>query len=277
MNIQTSLFDFSYIASWFDCLDDLSHMALPEPWCFVAPGKTGANLRTPILERYIKAIFHKQAIAHITADDYVKADQAFYVRNEFACFHTGLFTKRYDGIYMCFERNKRKNSMLDWYFKGWADKSSHLLKYVEPLPKRPVYSSILPTCDFFPEWEIRVNIDHILGDEENIKRLPESLRDAWNLPLLLETAVELGRRRALVTPSIVVPQVFQSCIQHLMPIYLTNPDHPDLAMALSTVDGYYYGHTCLTLQMAYLNARLLVRPTTAWLRDLVESERKQDA
>ena len=206
----------------------------------------------------------------------MKADQAFHIRNEFACLHTGLFTKRYDGIYMCFERNKRKNSMLEWYFKGWADKSSPWLKYVEPLPKRPLFSSALPTCDYFPEWEIRVNVDHILGDEENRKRLPESLRDAWNLPLLLETAVELGRRRALVTPSIVVPQVFQGCIQHLMPIYMTNPDHPDLAMALSTMDGYYYGHTCLTLQMAYLNARLLVRPTASWLRDLVEPEREQN-
>ncbi len=57
---------------------------------------------------------------------------------------------------------------------------------------------------------------------------------------------------------------------------MTNPDHPDLAMALSTMDGYYYGHTCLTLQMAYLNARLLVRPTASWLRDLVEPERKQN-
>ena len=115
---------------------------------------------------YIKIIFHKQAIAYITAEDYVKADQAFHIRNEFACLHTGLFTKRYDGIYMCFERNKRKNSMLEWYFKGWADKSSPWLKYVEPLPKRPLFSSALPTCDYFPEWEIRVNVDHILGDEE---------------------------------------------------------------------------------------------------------------
>lgn len=276
MNIQTNLFDFAYMASWFDSLDDLSRMALPEQWCFTSPGKTGANTEFPILERYIKIIFHKQAIAYITAEDYVKADQAFHIRNEFACLHTGLFTKRYDGIYMCFERNKRKNSMLEWYFKGWADKSSPWLKYVEPLPKRPLFSSALPACDYFPEWEIRVNVDHILGDEENRKRLPESLRDAWNLPLLLETAVELGRRRALVTPSIVVPQVFQGCIQHLMPIYMTNPDHPDLAMALSTMDGYYYGHTCLTLQMAYLNARLLVRPTASWLRDLVEPERKQN-
>lgn len=64
MNIQTNLFDFAYMASWFDSLDDLSRMALPEQWCFSSPGKTGANTEFPILERYIKIIFHKQAIAY---------------------------------------------------------------------------------------------------------------------------------------------------------------------------------------------------------------------
>lgn len=119
-----------------------------------------------------------------------------------------------------------------------------------------------------------MNTEHILGDEANIQRLPESVRDTWNLPLLLETAVELGRRRAVVYPSIIVPQVFQSDVQFLIPIFLTNPERPDLAMALSPMDGYYYGHTCLTLQMAYLNARLIARPMASWLTELVEPERR---
>ena len=56
--------------------------------------------------------------------------------------------------------------------------------------------------NYNPEWLIRVNVDHILGDEENPSRLPAALRDARNLPLLLETAVELARRKAVVEPSI---------------------------------------------------------------------------
>lgn len=119
-----------------------------------------------------------------------------------------------------------------------------------------------------------MNTEHILGDEANIQRLPESVRDTWNLPLLLETAVELGRRRAVVYPSIIVPQVFQGDVQFLIPIFLTNPEQPDLAMALSPMDRYYYGHTCLTLQMAYLNARLIARPTASWLTELVGPERR---
>jgi len=145
-----------------------------------------------------------------------------------------------------------------------------MLLYVEPLPNRPSYLTWDHTPGFYPEWEIRVNVSHILEDAENVARLPESLQGAWNLPLLLETAVELGRRMAAISPSLVVPQAFQGRIQYLMPIYLTNKDRPDLAMALSDLAGYYIGHTCLTLEMAYLNARLLARPTASWLTGLVD-------
>ena len=36
------------------------------------------------------------------------------------------------------------------------------------------------------------------------------------------------------------------------------------------IDDNVSGYTCLTLEMAYLNARLLARPTAKWLLDLVE-------
>ena len=124
--------------------------------------------------------------------------------------------------------------------------------------------------NYNPEWLIRVNVDHILGDEENPSRLPAALRDARNLPLLLETAVELARRKAVVEPSIVVPQGYQGRVQYLLPICLTDMEQPDLAMTLTIMDRYYLGNTCLTLEMAYLNARLLSRPVAHWLTDIVE-------
>ncbi len=41
-----------------------------------------------------------------------------HVENEFVCFYTGLYTRRYKAVYGCFDRNKRQASMLDWYFRG---------------------------------------------------------------------------------------------------------------------------------------------------------------
>ena len=99
---------------------------------------------------------------------------------------------------MCFDRNKKRDTLLEWYFKGFVDESSPWLKYIQVLPSRPTFPMRQYASYFDPEWEIRINTEHILDDAENVQRLPEAIREAWNLPLLLETAVELARRKALV-------------------------------------------------------------------------------
>ena len=62
---------------------------------------------------------------------------------------------------------------------------------------------------------------------------------------------------------------FSNAFTILLPICLTDMENPDLAMTLTVMDGYYLGNTCLTLEMAYLNARLLARPAAAWLTEQV--------
>lgn len=79
-----------------------------------------------------------------------------------------------------------------------------------------------------------------------------------------------ARRKAIVSPGDAVPQIYQQRLQYLLPLCLTDMETPDLAITLRPMDGYYMGYTCLTLEMAYLNARLLARPTAKWLLDLVE-------
>ena len=138
------------------------------------------------------------------------------------------------------------------------------------MPEKPRFPTIQNGINFNPEWQIRVNVDHILEDAENLERIPAKIRKAKNLPLLLETAVELARRQAVVEPGLVVPQGYQNKLQYLLPICLTNMKKPDLAMTISVMDGYYLGNTCLTLEMAYLNARLIARPIAPWLTDLVK-------
>lgn len=267
--IPADLFQFAYIPSWYEQLYELSQMAAPEPWRFRQPLYETQNTETPILERYINQVFRKQAVDYSCTPE-GQAGQIFYLNQEFACFHTGLNTKDYKSIYMCFNRNKRFNSLRKWCFKGFTTEDSPWFKYVPLLPSRPTYAMRQWMTYYDPEWEIRVNASHILEDEENAARLPESIRSAWNLPLLLETAVELARRKAMTDWSLAVPQIFQSRVQYLLPIHLTNMKRPDLAMALSIMEGYYIGHTCLTLEMAYQNARLLARPTAGWLAELVE-------
>lgn len=268
--IPTDLFDFSYVSDWYWRLEELEQIALPESWKFKKPTVEVKNKDNPILERYVNMIFRKQAIDYNNSESEENAMKHFHIENEKACFHTGLYTPRYKAIYGYFERNKRQNTMRPWVLKGFCDELSPMLKYIEPLPERPIYDLANQGVSFNPEWSIRVNVDHILCDEENVARLPAKVHNAMNLPILLETAVELGRRRAVVEPGIVVAQGYMGKVQYLLPIYLTNMSKPDLALTLTVMDGYYYGNTCLTLDMAYLNARAIAKPVAPWLTNLVK-------
>jgi hypothetical protein len=62
-----------------------------------------------------------------------------------------------------------------------------------------------------------------------------------------------------------VPQYHEKKIQLLIPLFFENDNKLDLALVLTKKDGYYQGHTCLTLDMAYNNARLIAKPESNWL------------
>lgn len=135
MMLKPDLFDFAFVPDWYGQLNELREMALPEPWRFKKPMNETKNQDTPILERYLHIIFRKQCIEfnfHSTRD-IKKSSQFFHVENERACFHTGLYNSRYKGIYAFFERNHKKDSMLDWYFRGFCDELSPWLRYIQPL------------------------------------------------------------------------------------------------------------------------------------------------
>ncbi len=115
------LFTFAYVPYWYEQLDALATLALPEPWRFADPSYSIKNTSTPILERYINSVFRKAVIDYSTEPDPAIKNQFFYLSNEQACFNTGLFTRQYKPIYAYFERNKREATMHDWRFRGFSD------------------------------------------------------------------------------------------------------------------------------------------------------------
>ena len=101
--ILPDLFEFAYVPNWFDHLSSLAEMAMPESWRFTYPLLPPKNLDTPILEKYINYVFKKQVIDFNNfqyESDPEFADRIFYLRNEKACFNTGLYTKNYKSISM---------------------------------------------------------------------------------------------------------------------------------------------------------------------------------
>ena len=84
MILQPDLFSFAYVPDWYIQLDALAEMALPEPWRFRNPIYLTKNPDTPILERYIHAIFKKQLIDYKDERNPSKAAEMFHIENEHA-------------------------------------------------------------------------------------------------------------------------------------------------------------------------------------------------
>lgn len=124
----------------------------------------------------------------------------------------------------------------------------------------------LPELVFDYRLPIRSNIDHILGDEENLTRIPASLMGESNSLLLrraFEGAVVEAARRAAANYTLAVPQFYGGRIQLLLPLCLTGDkpragaDHPARGRFLRSA---YLSHARHGLQQraTYLPSRVLV-------------------
>ena len=93
------------------------------------------------------------------------------------------------------------------------------------------------------------------------------IRNSHMKVALFDAAIELARKRIDENYKVAVPQYYSNKIQLLLPMYLTNPSKPDLALTLTRddVNKCYLGRTCITMEWAYNNARLIAKPNSDWL------------
>lgn len=255
--IPENLFDFAYCRRPDDYLGELAALAAPEDW--------GAN--GSVLNNYLHHLFAKLAGDYNAAASGAERERLMLVRDDAACFNTGLYTERYEDIYCLFEPNRNAGAQ-PWFLAGFCKASSPRLPEADVLPEPPRFFDDPVELIYDFRLKIRLNKDHILGDERNLERIPEALRAPGQRMLLhraFEGAVAEAERRAASNYMLAVPQYFNGRIQLLLPLCLTG-DQPELALAIQRENGYYSARTCLTLDMAYNNARLIARPETTWIK-----------
>ena len=84
----------------------------------------------------------------------------------------------------------------------------------------------------------------------------------------INDALELSLKRVQWNWKTAIPMYFPTfnTMSMLLPLCLINPDKVDIALVTQrTPSGNYLGHTILSLEMAYSNARLVSRPDSDWL------------
>jgi Domain of unknown function (DUF3825) len=124
-----------------------------------------------------------------------------------------------------------------------------------------------PTCLVLDgRKELRANIEHIITD--NKERFPEPYNKMDNCALqtFLKGAIDNARERVKRNYNTAIPQYYRGRIQLLLPLCITNANTADLALVVEDHHTFYRASACITLDMAYNNARQLARPDRDWLQ-----------
>jgi len=255
---RVSFFDFAYRPNFRDQIDDLMSQAREERWDYIHDNQSVPH---QMLVNYINHTFMRlfELNEKYPEEKYICETEEYY------CFDTGLFTKNFEPIYAILSPNV-KDKKESWRLDGFFKKSAYELRKIPELPKRASYFDSFEDLVYDTRLDLRVNMDHILDDQRNRDRIPEVYRNSPNLPMLFSgLAIEYAKIRIKENYKAAVPQYFNGKIQFLIPISLGDPSVVDLSLAVGKEGGIYTGHTCLTLDMAYNNARLIAKPESDWL------------
>lgn len=226
--------------NWNKYIKELSLLALKENW---------SNDTYPddkILTNYMVHTYKK-----------LTSEKNIIINNEkeYAMFNTGLFTEFYQPIY-AYQDKDGLQFLTDYELGNMS---------ISERPQRANYFEDPSLLLFDWHYQININYKHILKDIKNLDRIPKKLQDSKNILNNLNGSIESMKKKVSANYKLAIPQYYEGKIQLLLPLCLEDDETPSLALAITRVGNYYQGHTCLTLDMAYNNARLIARPESNWL------------
>ena len=243
------LFDYTWFSDFHGSIEELKSIAMKEDWDY----KKNPIGKNPILENYIKHTFVK-----------LYEEKKVLEQNGYSVFNTGLVTDYQEEIFAFSQYNKRQSS-IKWFFIGWRKSSDRDLMKFTKLPENANYFDNSSDLIYDTKLNLRPNINHIIDD--NITRFPTALQtmDKYQLGVLLEGTINDAIKRIRRNYKTAVPQYYDGRLQLLLPLCLTSKASADLALVIEKENDVYRASTCLTLDMAINNARLIAKPDDEWL------------
>lgn len=249
---STELFDFAFLSNLDQKLDDLAALAEEEDWNYQS---TQTDRHKPILLNYLRYSYSRLA-------EEEKIELSTDGGN--AIFNTGLATTNQEPIYALFERNTIPDKQ-PWFHRRWVRKGEHDLVRFQLLPDMAHYFDNPAHLVFDCAKELRANIEHIISDNKERFPAPYNSMDDYALQTFLKGAIDNAKERIRRNYKTAIPQYYRGRIQLLLPLCLGSPQKADLALVAEDHGNFYRASTCLTLDMAYNNARQLARPDRDWL------------
>ena len=254
-DLPESLYDFAQIPNFSNMISDLANLAEDEDWAYKS-SKVGG---LPILENYIKNTYTR--LAHEKKIS-VSKDK------KFCCFDTGLISRtQAEPIYMLFCENINSKIKCYWHFSKFFRKGEHEVKKFDSLPEMAFYWNDPSKLVFDTRKRFVVNIEHIISDNKSRFPAPYNAMSDYSLGLYVDGCINASLEKVKRNYKTAVPQYYiaSGTVQLLIPLCLTSPNIADLAIVVEDYGTLYRASTCLTLDMALNNARLLARPDRDWL------------
>lgn len=155
-------------------------------------------------------------------------------------------------------KNRRPGS-IQWFFLGWCKASDRDLMKFTSLSENANCFENSSDLIYGTKLELRTNVTHY---SDNIARFPKALQamDKYQLGVLLQGTINDAIRRIRRNYKTEVPQYYDGYLQLLLPLCLSSKTSADLALVIEKENGVYRASTCLTLDMAVNNARLIAKP-----------------
>jgi len=221
----------------------------PEKWSF------GNNKNYEILKKYIDQTFL-----------ILEKENGILEDDQFALFNTGLYTPYYEPIMGYFTLNPNKGKQ-KWFLDGFYSSYQLSIMGVVGSPPRVNYFAKPEDFIFDVNCGIMPHYQHVFNGVDNYPLIPEVVRESQNQEMIFSSAIDRAKHMIRANYKTAVPQYSNGRIRLLIPIYLVSASQPDFALAISKNEAgnQYLGHTCLSLQTAYMSARLIARPDSTWL------------
>jgi hypothetical protein len=185
---------------------------------------------------------------------------------QFAAWNTGLITSNHEPIYILFVKNKFDNPLQYWHFWKFARRGQNDVNKFSALPEMAHYFTDPAILVYDTRKDLRANIEHII--EDNKERFPAEFQSisSYALQNFVKGAIDSVKEKVKRNYKTAIPQYFNGGVQLLLPLCLKEPGKADLALVVERFSDFYRASTCLTLDMAYNNARQITRPDKEWLQ-----------
>lgn len=245
--------------TWETPFRKLAEKAKDEDWNYNRPEfiKPGADF--PIIASYLNYAFIRL----------LQQNKIKYSSDKTkACINTGLQTPEGKDIFATFYRNTAalENAKPDWTLFGYFDAYSDKVRDFEPLPDIATYIDDPGELVFDHRFELEVDYKHILTDNKD--RLPDVLQSNTSLARnAVEGAIRQLKERLKRNYKLAVPHWYNERVQLLLPLSITDDNTADVALVAEkdVQRKKYMVRTILTMDMAYLDARIICAPDRQWL------------